>query len=938
MNTSSALHRLVGRLRLRAESVRADRPSDAELLERFRQGGDADAFDTIVRRYGGCVLAACRKVLVSEADAEDAFQATFLVLLRSARAIRRGQALGGWLRGVAHRIALHARRRTARRACLESGVSPRAAEETPDLSWREACAILHEELDRLPDTYRLPLLLCYLEGKSRDEAAREIGCKADVLRGRLERGRDRLRHRLTRRGVSLSAGLLASVAAPPTADVPPEGLLRATLEAATTGQVPASVSALLRGVAPPVGSGTFKLLGVALLAVALISGDAGLRTHGAPPAPAAPAAATQPVAAAAEKEKEVVEVSGRVLGPDGKPIPGARLYLLGTKRTKPEPIATADADGAFRFTAKQADVGFNGRVLAAADGLAPDWLDLGRCGKGEVTLRLREDVAFTGRIVTLEGKPVVGAVVEAERIGRQADGDLTAWIDNNVKLRKESYWVNEEGLLTAEPAAFGPRLTAVTDRDGRFRLAGAGRDRVLSIRVRGDGVEHKFFWGVTRPDAPKEGYIRTGEVSYGLYGPEMTVLVGPSKPFTGTVRDRATGKGVAGVKVEADEGVSHAVSDADGRYRLEGVPKKDHYHLRASGARGVPYFNSHREDVKDTAGFAPVEVDFTLERGIEISGRVLDRDTGLPVAGEVHWDATRTNPHLKDHPPDSVHGTWRRIAPDGTYTVLAIPGPGAVAVCADARDRYPARDARGELLQLRLRSFPADTVQAIVPVDLDPEKPASLVCDVELRAGKSRRGTVLGPDGAPAAGVKVVGLVPGDARPGPTKAPDFTLSGLGDRPRVVVFLDREKKLGAVAVADGKSAEPVTVRLQPLGTVEGRVVDGDGKPWPGLKVKVLPEAPDEKYDNLPDEIHEFQGTYGIRPGLWSDFTGRGAVTDKDGRFRLEGVLPGVRFVLYVSDGDLREERTLVAQREHVRVEPGKTADLGTLKKGEGVREE
>ena len=85
-------------------------------------------------------------------------------------------------------------------------------------------------------------------------------------------------------------------------------------------------------------------------------------------------------------------------------------------------------------------------------------------------------------------------------------------------------------------------------------------------------------------------------------------------------------------------------------------------------------------------------------------------------------------------------------------------------------------------------------------------------------------------------------------------------------------------------------------------------------------------------------HAFQGVYGIRPGLWSDFTGRDAVTDADGRFRLDGVLPGVGFSLYVSDGDLREERTLAASRLHVRVEAGKTTDLGVLKKGEGVREE
>ncbi len=281
--TSASLERLVGRLRFEAEARQPDGLTDADLLERFRLGGDAAAFEAIVRRYGAGVLGACRKVLGSEADADDAFQATFLALLRSARTIRRGQALGGWLYGVAHRVALKALAGAARRQRAERNRGP-AGEECPDLSWREACGILHEELDRLPDTYRLPLLLCYLEGKSRDEAARELGCKADVLRGRLERGRDRLRHRLTRRGVSLSAGLLTSVAAPPAPDVPPEGLLRATLEVVTTGQVPASVSALLRGLASPAGLGKFKLLAVAVLAVVLISGDTGVRTHGAPPA------------------------------------------------------------------------------------------------------------------------------------------------------------------------------------------------------------------------------------------------------------------------------------------------------------------------------------------------------------------------------------------------------------------------------------------------------------------------------------------------------------------------------------------------------------------------------------------------------------------------------------------------------------------------------
>src|SRR5262249_34010422 len=209
---------------------------------------------------------------------EDAFQATFIVLLQKAPSIRRRQALGGWLAGVAHRVALKALEVAARRQRIEQRPRP-AAEEGPDLSWREACAILHEELDRRPATCRRPLTLCSREGKRRDEAAQHLGVTPDVRRGRLERGRDRLRSRLVKRGVALSAGLLAAVANSVTAGGPPQHLLRATLKAATTGNVPAAVAALVHGASPPMTLGKFKLAAAAVLAVGLISSGLGLRMN-----------------------------------------------------------------------------------------------------------------------------------------------------------------------------------------------------------------------------------------------------------------------------------------------------------------------------------------------------------------------------------------------------------------------------------------------------------------------------------------------------------------------------------------------------------------------------------------------------------------------------------------------------------------------------------
>jgi RNA polymerase sigma factor (sigma-70 family) len=179
---TAPLNRVLGHLRLAAGEA-----SDADLLRSFLATSDSAAFSALVRRHGSTVLAACRQVLRQESDVEDAFQATFLVLFKNADSIRQGCSVRSWLFGVAHRVAVNAHRRRARLESREvtNSEPPHPAGELPDLSWREASAILHEELNRLPDKLRLPLLLCYLEGKSRDEAAAELGTSTNVVKGAL---------------------------------------------------------------------------------------------------------------------------------------------------------------------------------------------------------------------------------------------------------------------------------------------------------------------------------------------------------------------------------------------------------------------------------------------------------------------------------------------------------------------------------------------------------------------------------------------------------------------------------------------------------------------------------------------------------------------------------------------------------------------------------
>ncbi|OAI45212.1 hypothetical protein AYO44_13060 [Planctomycetaceae bacterium SCGC AG-212-F19] len=209
-------------------------PADHLLLDSFRSQQDEAAFASLVEKHGPLVLAVCRRVLHNEHDAEDVFQSTFLVLAKKAGSIRQHESLGGWLYRVAYHLALRVKARLVRRQEKEAeALPPDADDPAGDISWRELRGVLDEELARLPDKYRMPLVLCYLAGKTRDEAAEELGWSVGAVKGRLERGRDLLRARLERRGLTLSAALLGTMLASGQASAAvPATLLGATVKAA----------------------------------------------------------------------------------------------------------------------------------------------------------------------------------------------------------------------------------------------------------------------------------------------------------------------------------------------------------------------------------------------------------------------------------------------------------------------------------------------------------------------------------------------------------------------------------------------------------------------------------------------------------------------------------------------------------------------------------
>ena len=163
---------------------------DSQLLERFAADRDVAAFETLVWRHGPMVLATCRRILHQAQDAEDAFQATFLVLCRKAHSIRKLPSCGAWLHKVAYHIALKARARAAKRSAAQKQVPPRLTfTSADDVLWRDLRPVLDEELNRLPEKYRVVLVLHYLEGKTVAQVAEDLGWRPGTVSGRLARAK-----------------------------------------------------------------------------------------------------------------------------------------------------------------------------------------------------------------------------------------------------------------------------------------------------------------------------------------------------------------------------------------------------------------------------------------------------------------------------------------------------------------------------------------------------------------------------------------------------------------------------------------------------------------------------------------------------------------------------------------------------------------------------
>jgi RNA polymerase sigma factor (sigma-70 family) len=1002
--SSAQLGVVLRHIRKLAAAEPGGKQTDRQLLELFLARRDEEAFTELVKRHGPMVLKVCRSVLRDWHDAEDAFQATFLVLARKAAAIRRREALASWLWGVALKLALKAQASLARRRKREGQVGDKIVPDPVlDMTVRELQRVLHEELQRLPERYRTPLILCYLQGHSQEEAARQLGLSKGVMRGRLNRGREQLRGRLTRRGLAVSAGLVASALSATSASALPAALLEATAHAvlvcaagktAAASAVSKQAAALADGAIRSMFVSKCKIAALVVMVLSMMAAGAGALARHAelpPQATAAPArmeknAASGESAATASSEKPgvaaagknaatEVTVSGQVVDDDGRPLAGATLHV-GNKKVRDTvnlPVrATTGADGRFQVLLAAKDRGTDKFLMAKNAGRGPDWIDLEKFNASkEVTLRLtKDDIPVAGRFLDLEAKPMAGLTVTATHVEQHPQG-LKGYIAMYRAKAGTPYFVAQQfhdpPMRWLRSNVFLPKRTTKTDKDGRFQFTGFGRDRIVHIEVTGNSIEHLYLSVLTSPE-PVTGVPQR---NLGAYGTNFTYLADPTKPITGTVYEKGTGKLLSGIRVTCPDHVAwpQAMTDANGKFRIPNHSKDPEYMI---AAEGKSHFFQFKWQIRDTPGLEPVMVDFYLERGLKVRGKVLDKVTGNPVKGKVHYFAKVDNPYLKDYkdlatnrPIITKHeepGWQGDIQADGSFWVLAVPGPGYLGV-QGGDDTYPParlKDWDGKPIPVveNQQQYPQmlhpgqllpQYYNWIIPINPLDSDPSSLRCDILLEPGSKRAGSVQGPDGKPLADVHVAGLA-GRAtahwfysgRPlfGTLKTADFTVVGLSaSQERKLVFLQAERNLGKVVTVKAGENDPLTVRLEPLGSLTGRVVDRASQPIANRQVTVQLSRQPEDYRDLPYELNvDNYVTHSplTEPASWRGLTARTVKTDATGKFHVDGLLPGVKYEIrvYVSAQEKKPDQLRLEDAEAisgsgVSMESGRARDIGTL---------
>jgi RNA polymerase sigma factor (sigma-70 family) len=654
-------------------------PADAELLTRYASRGDQAAFATLVQRYGALVLGVARRQLADRQQAEDVFQATFLALARSAGRLRADGVLANWLYTVAARQARKARARVLRRAALErTAPSPRPVRPDPlaAVSGRELVQAIDDELARLPDRYRLPVLLCFVLGLSREEAAAQLGWSAGSLKGRLERGRRRLAARLAARGLAPAVALLGPLAA---VIVPPDLLATAAAlgMAPWAGSIPAPI-AQMAGASPR----RFPLL-AGLAGSLLVVGLVGWAIASTGQAPETPRRPDSPQAAEGPQSANRAD-----------PLPDGAMLRFGTSRFRQGPAIsrlTVSADGTLAVATSGGHVhgavrGFDltdGRALYAiadagfdvqAVGLSPDGRTLAtksgnsiglyesRTGKPVRTIHLADTGGGTitewitwapdGKFVALtQGDSHAVVLVDVDRgvVARTFKHNnvvyAAAFSPDGTRLAAGGYDSERDGYVTRLwEVATGKELWRFTHPEGGLRAVEFSPDGKV-IAAGGDGGWARLWdadSGKELKKLPKAGY-RVRSVAFAPDG--NTLAVAGDRVHlvdTKTFADRLQiDRQAVGLRFSNDGAV------------LTGAVAGAVYRWDASTGKAL---------TPRSAGDSPVDQVLVTPDARKLVTRGQDGDARL-------WDAV-TGTDLRP-----IAGNWQRgmaLSPDGRFLVWPV--------------------------------------------------------------------------------------------------------------------------------------------------------------------------------------------------------------------------------------------------------------------------